>query len=717
MTKFYLALLSVFTLSFSAFSQCTINNATDCECENPNDIDCDLLPDITVSWQHGINDYTEYPPGEGLQNGEINYPENWFQITPEVEAMGRIRVGARTPNIGVGPLNLRGADQDGYRWMICYDSGVADTFQVYDPNWNEESYCPDGSSPKHISWQRIYHKNADGSMTYYEEMVGTMEYHPTHGHMHFDEWTIMTLRIPDPNNMDNPTEWEIVGEGAKVGFCVMDLGDCSSENAGCRDDESTYNEGNLLSQDDFPNYGLGGGQYGCSPISQGISSGYNDTYGSYLDGMYLNIPLGTCNGDYAIVLEVPQVMVESNLDNNYTWFPVTLTQQSEGSPQTTVSSSADGIICEGESVEINVTTTPNANVEWSNGMMGNNIEVAELGSYTVTVTDDQYDCPYTETITLSGIDNPEVEPVTSCRNEVANLFASSDNDITWYDSDNNVVAQGESFQTPILTDDVTYYVSSSISSYNTAPLTHEGDNEYSGGQNSNGYVLFDAMDDFTLSSVEVYTNEPGERVIMLWDEDGNVVASHTEDVGFSDNEPHTINLNFNVPAGSGYVLGTDTASNQANFGGGNPYLKRTDGTGLSYPYVLDNLVSINNSPYGTDWYYYFYNWKINVDPIECGMIPVPVTVEDCSSINENIASIDLYPNPSNGLVNLNMSLKQESVINIMLLNVVGEVVFAETLGKSKDLNKTFDWSKISSGIYTVNISTNGQNKVEKIIIK
>ncbi|MGC6471098.1 MAG: hypothetical protein ACON4E_07520, partial [Flavobacteriales bacterium] len=84
MTKFYLALLSVFTLSFSAFSQCTINNATDCECENPNDIDCDLLPDITVSWQHGINDYTEYPPGEGLQNGEINYPENWFQITPEV---------------------------------------------------------------------------------------------------------------------------------------------------------------------------------------------------------------------------------------------------------------------------------------------------------------------------------------------------------------------------------------------------------------------------------------------------------------------------------------------------------------------------------------------------------------------------------------------------------------------------------------------------------
>ena len=38
------------------------------------------------------------------------------------------------------------------------------------------------------------------------------------GHMHFDEWTIMSLRIPDPNNMENPLEWEMVGEGAKVVF-------------------------------------------------------------------------------------------------------------------------------------------------------------------------------------------------------------------------------------------------------------------------------------------------------------------------------------------------------------------------------------------------------------------------------------------------------------------------------------------------------------------
>ena len=261
MNKFYTLFFAFFVgISFS-YGQCTTENSIGCECKDSDEIACDLLPDITVSWQWGIGDYEEFPPGEGLQDGEINYPENWFEITPDVEAMGRIRVGARTPNIGSGPLNLRGADQYGYRWMICYDSGVADTFTVYDPDWDESTYCPDGSSPKHISWQRIYQKKSDGSMDFYEVMVGTMEYHPTHGHMHFDEWTIMSLRIPDPNNMDNPLEWEMVGEGAKVGFCVMDLGNCSSENAGCRDDESVYNDGTLLSQEDFPNYGLGGGGY------------------------------------------------------------------------------------------------------------------------------------------------------------------------------------------------------------------------------------------------------------------------------------------------------------------------------------------------------------------------------------------------------------------------------------------------------------------------
>jgi hypothetical protein len=721
----------MFTYGFSQ-AQCTTENAIGCECEDPDQVSCDLLPDITVSWQWGISDYEEYPPGGGLQDGEINYPDNWFEITPEVEAMGRIRVGARTPNIGSGPLNLRGADKDGYRWMICYDGGVADTFSVYDPNWNEESYCPDGGTPKHISIQRVYQKKADGSMDFYEVMVGTMEYHPTHGHMHFNEWTIMSLRIPDPENMENPMEWEIVGNGAKVGFCVMDLGNCSSENAGCRDDESVYDEGELLSQDDFPNYGLGGGGYGCSPISQGISVGYNDTYGSYLDGMFLNIPLGTCNGDYAIVLEVPQVMIESRLDNNFTWFPVTLTQQTSIPNVPEITSSVSGLVCESEVVSLSIDAPENTTVLWSDGSSSETIEVSGSGEYSVTLSNSEYECDAVKKITISTIENPTIsdEPVVVCKNESAELSVVSEYDVTWYDENMNVVGAGNNFTTPVLNESTNYYVSSSFSDNNVGPAEHEGESNYSGGNNAIGFLSFDALSDFTLESINVYTNEPGERKFILMNESGDVIAEHTEFIEFCDDEPQTVTLDFSIPAGSNYQIGTDATINESSVGGENPQLKRTGTDGnLSYPYILDGKVSINKAVYYgqgvndgggddyTTYYYYLYDWVISGEPTECDAVVLPVTVEDCSSIDEILVNMNVYPNPTEGIVVVNLGLETEGSVSLTLSNSIGQNVYFEDLGNLTNLERSFNWSALPKGIYTIGLTINNQNTFEKIVLQ
>jgi len=712
-------------------AQCTLINSTDCECAEAGQNDCDLLPDITVSWQTGINGSQEYAPGEGLQNGEINYPENWFEITPEVQAMGRIRISARTPNIGLGPLNLRGADQYGYRWMVCYNEGVADTFTVYDPDWNiSTEVCPDGTNPKHISWQRIYHKNSDGTMSFYEEMVGMMEYHPTHGHMHFDEWTIMTLRIPDPNNMENPTEWEIVGDGAKVGFCVMDLGNCSSVNAGCRDDESVYNQGNLLSQEDFPNYGLGGGSFGCSPISQGISSGYNDTYGAYLDGMFLNIPLGTCNGEYAVVLEVPQVMVESRLDNNYTWFPITLTMQTESPNVPNITSTLSGLVCEGEEINLSIDAPANSTVLWSNGSSEESITVNALGTYSVTVNTPDSECAATRNITLNGISAPVVEEVIVCKDNPAELSIESDYIVTWYDENMNVVGTGNSYTTQNLSESVTYYVSNSYSDNQLGPEQHEGDSEYSGGNNAIGFLSFDALDDFTLVSVKVYTNEPAERSFILMDSNGDVIAEHTEFIGFANDEPQTVVLNFDVPAGTDYQIGTDASINEANLNGQNPQLKRT-GTngGLSFPYVLDGVASINKAVYygngidntaGNDYttyYYHLYDWEIGADTVNCSPVAVPITVEDCSAIDEILLSMDVYPNPTEGLVYVSASLEKESNIRLTLTNSIGQLVYIDNIGSATVFENSYDWSTLPKGLYTVCLEINNQKTFEKIVIQ
>ena len=241
-----------------------------------------------------------------------------------------------TPKDGAGPLTVRGVDENGWAYFICGDDTIIDT----DPESNLSSfYCDDSDEvARQITWQRIYHRNSDGTMSYYDRMAGSMTYHPTHGHNHSDDWGVFTLRIMDESD-PNPLNWPIVSDGAKMGFCLMDYGTCGSgENSTyyghCRDENrysSDYlevfpefndgsNGGNIKLNDDYPNFGLGGGNYGCSPIEQGISAGWLDLYGEWLDDQWINIEPGLCNGVYWIVGEVDRNndYLESNEDNNWT---------------------------------------------------------------------------------------------------------------------------------------------------------------------------------------------------------------------------------------------------------------------------------------------------------------------------------------------------------------------------------------------------------------
>ena len=257
-----------------------------------------------------------------------------------------------------------------------------------------------------------------------------------------------------------------------------------------------------------------------------------------------------------------------------------------------------------------------------------------------------------------------------------------------------------------------------------------GSSNYSGGSNAIGFLSFDALSSFTLESVSVYTEEPAERKFILMNEAGEVIAEHTEFIGFCADEPQVVELNFEVPAGTNYQIGTDAEVNVSSVGGENPQLKRT-GTngGLSYPYVLDGKVSINKAVYYgqgmddsggddyTTYYYYLYNWVIAGEPIECDPVVFPVTVEDCSSIDEVLVDMSVYPNPTEGLVAINLSLETESNVGLTLSNSIGQSVYYENLGKLTKLDRSFDWSMLPKGIYTISFNINNQKTFEKIVLQ
>ena len=602
MVKFYI--LSVFLcFVFFAKSQCTTTNATSCVCADGSQ-NCLLLPDITASWKGIINNgWIEYPQSGAGTNYAGQGPDD-----------GRIRVTGSTPNIGHGSFTVRGQDVNGKRAFLCGNDTV---FNV--PGTGTFT-CPNGAqNPNQLLIQRVYKKDL-GVMSFVDTWTGSMTYHPSHGHNHVNDWAVMTLRIQtlDPN----PLNWPIVGEGAKIGFCLMDYGQCgtpgSTYDGHCRDDNTVYLGGNNLLNVNFPNWNLGGGNYDCSVVEQGISSGWTDVYGKHLDGMWINVPPNTCNGNYYIVMQVDKNnnFQEENENNNYTAVPVTLSMQSPANSNLlpTITSNGSSNLCAGGS--INLTATGGSSFLWSNGATTQSIVVNQSGSYTCTVTNycgTNSSLPFiVNSVTPSMASG---QGLTICAEQVANLSASGSGQLTWYDAQGIQVAVGGTYTTPVLTTSQTYYVTNTQSysdSVNAEPHT----NGIGGGGYStvNQYEIFNSYESFTLKSAKVYALNAGNISIELQASDGSILQSATVTVPSGASR---VNLNFAVPLDSNLRL---KATSMPSGG-----LYRNNNSAV-YPYEIPGLVSITGCSAGASFYCYFYDWEIFTPNGTCESASSPIDV-------------------------------------------------------------------------------------------
>lgn len=345
MRKIYLMLAMLLSFAAGSYAQCTLTQANSCTCLGGG-TNCDLLPDIIPGRPalllNSTSGYVEYSQsGNGANNG-------------------RLRITVSTPNIGHGTMHTVAGNT-----YVC----GTDTFTGTIP-----SICPDGITlPKVLVKQRIYHKNGN-TMTYNDRNAGSMTYHPSHGHMHIDDWGVYTLRTAttDPN----PLNWPVVGNGAKLAFCLLDFGSCTTYNKHCADAAG-------VTLNTVANQGMGGGNFGCSSTSQGISVGFADVYSQSLDGMWIVVPPGTCNGNYYIVCQQDPYdqFLEENDANNVVAVPVTLTKQVNTSP--VISPAGPVHICAGQSVTL--TCSSAANYLWSNGATTQSITVNQSGSYSCTI--------------------------------------------------------------------------------------------------------------------------------------------------------------------------------------------------------------------------------------------------------------------------------------------------------------------------------------------
>ena len=674
---------------FVVQSQCTTTNATDCDCLDGSS-DCDLLPDITSS-----DDLL-------MEAGSL------------IENPGEILLSVGTPNIGHGPLRVVATD-----YYVCGGDTIFDATGL--------ETCPDGSAPHQIIDQRIYHKNGT-EMTYWDKNAGSMTYHPDHGHFHTDNWGVYTLRKP-VDGVDDPTEWPILGYGTKMGFCLMDLANCASPgNYGhCREDDGT------VITNDIENYGLGGGNYNCAITNQGISVGYLDIYDYYLDGMTIDVPAGVCNGDYYIVVEIDpnENYLEESDNNNVSAVPFTLTDQPEDVTSLPVNYSGGTMItpgtltiCASESIELS-TAPIGTGYTWSNGETTNTITVTESGEYYCFVERECGDL-ITDTITIEFIETtpPTIAAVEAvCAGTPAMITATADGIVNWYDAaiGGTLLGTGTTLTTVDLFENTTFYAENidetiTYIDAHVGQVDHEGSN-YSTGSPYNGYEIFDTYEDITLSSVKVYTDYPGERQIELRNAADVVLESLLIDIPTGTT---IIDLNFDVPAGSGYRLGTNDAVNDDTFGEISPFLKRST-AGTDYPYNIDGLISITNSSYDESRFYYFYDWHVTGTGIfscQSDRASVDVEVKVCSAIGDisSLNSFNIYPNPANTEFNIELNTTPVEELIITVTNVTGQQIFNKTISNANgEINVPVNISGNASGVYLVKVVSEG-NAVSKNII-
>src|ERR1041385_8796568 len=185
---------------------CAVTNPGNCFCLDSAQTECDLLPDMIASSMIIQQQHTEYGG-----------------LTPH------ITLSNATPNIGRGPMEIHGTNQ-------CF----CDTVSV--PCSTPQ--CPDGSYPKQLVVQTIYQKSASSAnLTTWTHPGGTMTYHPTHGHIHVDNWASFTLRHATPN--PDARTWPILGSGSKTSFCLINLGNCTGSFGYCIDHGDTLSMANI----------------------------------------------------------------------------------------------------------------------------------------------------------------------------------------------------------------------------------------------------------------------------------------------------------------------------------------------------------------------------------------------------------------------------------------------------------------------------------------
>jgi len=379
----------------------------------------------------------------------------------------------------------------------------------------------------------------------------------------------------------------------------------------------------------------------------------------------------------------------------------------EAAPQVQVT--GDLTFCAGSSVEF---IGPNGDGwSWSNGETTQSIVVTESGVYSLALLDACGNENQSEEFAVVVLDAPDVPVVTVPAAIVADepfILTSSSETTRWFEEElaSEPVHVGLTYETSIA-ENTTLWVEDIADSgmiQAEGGRAEMGDGQYH--DNSVRWLVFDAYEDMVIHTVDVFASGAGVREIGISDSDGNVLMSAAFDLVDGLN---TITLDMEVAEGTGYGLRSFSDD---------PQLWR-DGTGteMSYPYELGELGSITQSTAGgnnaTNYYYFFYNWVVQTPSVGCASDRVPVTITVVGTTELAVSSLDVYPNPTNGLLQITAN-QLEPGTQWTLLNALGQTM---DQGQLTSMLTTLDLSDMVKGQYVFQVQSKNASQAIQLVVQ
>jgi len=98
-----------------------------------------------------------------------------------------------------------------------------------------------------------------------------------------------------------------------------------------------------------------------------------------------------------------------------------------------------------------------------------------------------------------------------------------------------------------------------------------------------------------------------------------------------------------------------------------------------------------------------------------------VVVETCTGFQtltgfENLSGLNIYPNPTDGLITFDIELSEAGDIEIQIYNVLGELLYNKVLHKIKKTTYEVDMERLTNGVYFVKLLSRRGSINKRIIL-